>query len=376
MNYNAATGAYVAVNSIDLLEECLETIHRARKMSLQARSERAQALLDRRRAKLASQQSRISVNRTSFEKFDVKAYEKDMANTAYDDNPAQAPKNIARPSQAVSDDESDELNINAPPKKSTVEVLSNEQKAEKLLQEFEKELSTWWQKAGEEKRGDDDARGEYADYLTDKYMCQKLDAFPPSKEITAIRKFMYQTIENFATDPNFTVSHTATTNDNEDGGSHPSRKRAGSAQRKHHTVEDSSHTKPGQHIHDDRGGNTKKDIAKAKTAASSAATSSSKALTPAERAIEQANAQAAARLQQQQQQQQAAAEALSVPQLTAKEEKALAEKNKLQEQYQQYMKMKQLAAEADRESQLKQYESLNDDIKGLLTSIQNNKSIT
>ena len=39
-----------------------------------------------------------------------------------------------------------------------------------------------------------------ADYLTEKYMCQKLDLLPPSEPVSKIRKEVCNTIENFAMD--------------------------------------------------------------------------------------------------------------------------------------------------------------------------------
>jgi type II secretory pathway component PulJ len=368
MNYNASTGSYVAVSSIDLLEECLETIHRARKMSLNARSERAQALLDRRRSKLASQQSRINTNRTSFEKFDVKSYEKDMHSVTGSSSSSIGGR--------VGEGTSKGLYVNdeaeAPSPAQPQEELSNNQKAELLYAEFEKELSQWWQKAGD-KRNDEEARGEYADYLTDKYMCQKLDAFPPSKEITAIRKKMYKTIEDFATDPKFDIKVA----DDHQESNHP--KRVTSAQKKLQQGDKNRGTGTGQVQGQGSvvtaGPSRDKEVSAARTAASTTS-KSSKSLTPVERALEQANVQAAERALAQQAAAGNAADALEAPQLTAKEEKALAEKNRIQDQYQQYMKMKQMSVEADRESQMKQYETLNDDIKGLLTSIQTNKSIS
>jgi type II secretory pathway component PulJ len=370
MNYNASTGSYVAVSSIDLLEECLETIHRARKMSLNARSERAQALLDRRRSKLASQQSRINTNRTSFEKFDVKSYEKDMHSVTGSSSSSSIGGRVGEgTSKALYVNDEAEAPSPAQPQ----EELSNNQKAELLYAEFEKELSQWWQKAGD-KRNDEEARGEYADYLTDKYMCQKLDAFPPSKEITAIRKKMYKTIEDFATDPKFDIK---VAEDHQEGNDH---KRVTSAQKKLQQVDKNpprgtgTGQGQGQGNLETAGPSRNKEVSAARTAASTTS-KSSKSLTPVERALEQANVQAAARALAQQAAAGNAADALEAPQLTAKEEKALAEKNRIQDQYQQYMKMKQMSVEADRESQMKQYETLNDDIKGLLTSIQTNKSI-
>ena len=68
------------------------------------------------------------------------------------------------------------------------------------LEDFKTEINTWWSQSPSIQRSDDDVREEYADYLTEKYMCQKFDLFPSSLEITKIRKEVCKVIENFATD--------------------------------------------------------------------------------------------------------------------------------------------------------------------------------
>jgi cell fate (sporulation/competence/biofilm development) regulator YlbF (YheA/YmcA/DUF963 family) len=353
MNYDAAKGAWVAVSTIDLLEECLETIHRARKMSLNARSERAQALLDRRRSKLASQSksvaSRISAS-IERDRRNRNHKPEEVDDYYYDEEeiaagvPAKRAVSPIAPSSSSSSAASHTTNPAPSAVNSDANNVNNNQKAEKLFEDFEKELRVWWTNAGNTagKREDEEVKGEFADYLTDKYMCQRLDALPPSKEITAIRKKMYKMIEDFATDPKFTIKEVA---------SEPTT----------------------SHSHKHQPSNSSRKPAAAKAESSSPDNNAKHARTPAQHALERANAQATSK---QQASLQAAADALETPQLTAKEEKQLAEKNKIQDQYQQYMKMKQATAEADRESQMKQYENLNDDIRGLLSSIQHNKSVS
>ena len=68
------------------------------------------------------------------------------------------------------------------------------------LEDFKTEINTWWSQSPSNQRSDDDVREEYADYLTEKYMCQKFDLFPSSIGITKIRKEVCKVIENFATD--------------------------------------------------------------------------------------------------------------------------------------------------------------------------------
>ena len=47
-------------------------------------------------------------------------------------------------------------------------------------------------------RQNEEVRGEYADYLTEKYLSNKLDPLPPSRTISAVRKEILSIIETFA----------------------------------------------------------------------------------------------------------------------------------------------------------------------------------
>lgn len=67
------------------------------------------------------------------------------------------------------------------------------------------ELLSWWndnnsttvsrEKSDQE---DDDLRTEYSDYLTDKYLCLKLDPLKSSELVSKVRKVMSKIIEDFA----------------------------------------------------------------------------------------------------------------------------------------------------------------------------------
>ena len=49
---------------------------------------------------------------------------------------------------------------------------------------MKRELKDWWAAAATSKRTDDDSREEFADFLTEKYMCQKFDLLPPSEPVS------------------------------------------------------------------------------------------------------------------------------------------------------------------------------------------------
>ena len=56
----------------------------------------------------------------------------------------------------------------------------------------------WGDKINAASRQNEEVRGEYADYLTEKYLSNRLDPLPPSRTISAVRKEMLSIIETFA----------------------------------------------------------------------------------------------------------------------------------------------------------------------------------
>jgi hypothetical protein len=55
-----------------------------------------------------------------------------------------------------------------------------------------------YQKKDKKERDIEDLRTEYSDYLTDKYLCLKLDPLKSSEIVTKVRKIMSKIIEDFA----------------------------------------------------------------------------------------------------------------------------------------------------------------------------------
>jgi hypothetical protein len=96
----------------------------------------------------------------------------------------------------IPDDFADRFNIAPPPKEvippvqdtklfqgsiafDSVNTLTHDLQASKIFDEFREELQKWWQD-NKALRQNEDSRGNQADFLTDKYMCGKLDPLPPS----------------------------------------------------------------------------------------------------------------------------------------------------------------------------------------------------
>ena len=59
------------------------------------------------------------------------------------------------------------------------EELQNDFHAASVFEEFRDELTKWFMN-NPAARNDTDQKGNYADYLNEKYLCEKLDPLPPS----------------------------------------------------------------------------------------------------------------------------------------------------------------------------------------------------
>ena len=79
----------------------------------------------------------------------------------------------------------------------TLDEKKNDLAAATFFEEFKIELCTWWAN-NNLKHSDEDARTDLADFLTEKYMSQKLDPLPPSKIVSNTRKKMMEIIEELA----------------------------------------------------------------------------------------------------------------------------------------------------------------------------------
>jgi hypothetical protein len=77
------------------------------------------------------------------------------------------------------------------------EELQNDFNAATIFEEFRNELTKWF-KSNPAARNDVDQKGTYADYLNDKYLCEKLDPLPPSITISNVRKNISNIVEKLA----------------------------------------------------------------------------------------------------------------------------------------------------------------------------------
>ena len=180
---------------LDKLEECLEMIHRSRKAMLQARIRRTNQRQQRKKDKnMGSTRSRQYADSSQY--LNVTDQE--------------------REDERLLDDFADRFNIAPPPKEiippamdaklfqgtiafDSVNTLAHDLQASKVFDEFRDELQKWWQD-NKAFRQNEDARGNQADFLTDKYMCGKLDPLPPSRIVSGVRKEISRIIEEFASD--------------------------------------------------------------------------------------------------------------------------------------------------------------------------------
>ena len=81
----------------------------------------------------------------------------------------------------------------------SLESKKDDMKAATYFEEFKHELQGWWHSGSNQSRRQEiEARGDFADYMTDKYMCKKLDPMPPSKIISSVRKDISKILEEFA----------------------------------------------------------------------------------------------------------------------------------------------------------------------------------
>lgn len=180
---------------LDKLEECLDMINSSRKAMLQARIRRTNQRQQRKKDKnMGSTRSRQYADSSQF--LNVTDQE--------------------REDERLLDDFSDRFNIAPPPKEiipptidtklfqgtiafDSVNTLTHDLQASKVFDEFREELQKWWQD-NKAFRQNEDSRGNQADFLTDKYMCGKLDPLPPSRIVSGVRKEISRIIEEFASD--------------------------------------------------------------------------------------------------------------------------------------------------------------------------------
>lgn len=161
-------------SSLDILEECLHIAYRARKASLECRSRNVQESLAKEKY------LRSNVKTTSDTYIDLLTDEEKQVLEA------QKKKSPEKPRRALTS------------QFTNLESQSSDMIATEALRNFKVELSQWW-KTNSTKRGDEDCRAEFAEVLTEKFLCQKLDPLPSSPIVAHTRRTVSAIIEDFAT---------------------------------------------------------------------------------------------------------------------------------------------------------------------------------
>jgi len=180
---------------LDKLEECLEMIHRSRKAMLNARIRRTNQRQQRKKDKnMGSTRSRQYIDSSQFMNVTDQEREDERLLDDFADrfNIAPPPKNVIPPVQ-------DTKLFQGSIAFDSVNTLTHDLQASKIFDEFREELQKWWQD-NKALRQNEDSRGNQADFLTDKYMCGKLDPLPPSRIVSGVRKEISRIIEEFASD--------------------------------------------------------------------------------------------------------------------------------------------------------------------------------
>lgn len=193
------------LNSINLLEDCLGMIYQSRKNTLETRR-RDYERLQKRRGKQLRAVAREKVVILHEDMDDQIEEEEEKQNSMYDELATQMNEKIVATKEAPGKRREARLkpelfkNTSSPTAKFlSLHATERESTAVSLLNTLKTEVVNWW-KANKTKRTDDNYRSDFADYLTDKYLCGQLDRFEATKTITGIRKQASSIIETLASD--------------------------------------------------------------------------------------------------------------------------------------------------------------------------------
>lgn len=212
-------------SSLDLLEYCLLEIHRSRQAALQARSRKRREQMKKKAPKLYSKSPRRSRNinddddddeedyssssgsgklGTVNEKHGSFQFEDDEENPLVDDiidknSPLKQQSEKHREISNVSQNHNSKIFKGS--SFESIESQRHDHEASRIFAEFREDVVKWWKESSIRKQNVD-ARCEFADYLTDKYMCHKLDCLPTSHVVSAMRKDTSSIIEGLASHGN------------------------------------------------------------------------------------------------------------------------------------------------------------------------------
>lgn len=184
------------LNSIDLLEDCLNSIHRCRKNYLTDRIKRLcfhgsdQNLENIVGDRSSTQQPRVDKQR-------------EVAGTAHslqsgacrESYPSESYASLSLHSSKYTEFQGSCKNNECADSISFSTSFLDE-KAEEALVSVKEEIISWASK-NPTKVDDEDARGDFADFLTEKYLCNILDPMPSSSAISRVRRQLSLDLDSF-----------------------------------------------------------------------------------------------------------------------------------------------------------------------------------
>jgi hypothetical protein len=198
----------VQSKTIDILDDCLGAVYRARKNNLRAKQLKFERFTEKRRDKNMSRQRPRTPNPNIDydESYGLDGEEDSSFLDSFTDSmtlisDAPAPKGMEgvdrrsqteRVQQAQS---KQKMTVSFTP----MEGSENDNEAAKVFDSFRKEVQQWWNKNSVDRKNLD-SRGVFSDYLTDSYLCKQLDPLPPSRVVSTVRKQMSTLIESLASD--------------------------------------------------------------------------------------------------------------------------------------------------------------------------------
>jgi hypothetical protein len=198
------------VTSIDLLEECHLSIYRIRKKckEMKKRSRLSQpTIVSNSNLTNYVEQKREIPHKASFQETNSSLKKSPITNQnsfSRSDSVESNSGNEDSSSVTRAQPKAQSINKNSPLKRpeglmgfSSLEDQKNDKTATDIYEAFKRELRHWWN-ANPTKRTDEDIRGDLADDLTERFLCQRLDPLPASRVVTNVRKTMSQVIEDFA----------------------------------------------------------------------------------------------------------------------------------------------------------------------------------
>ena len=184
------------LNSLDLLEDCLKKIYWARKSNLLARIKRSKEKRDNYKSEFALYGDESTDKSVALENHD------ETINTAIFGSNREGIEEERVPFISISSPS--KIPIHATPINKSQYLGLKKTKTHKddaaavsLYEFFLTEVSKWL-KSNPQGGKDENLRGEFADFLVDKYLSSKLDIFERSEMVANIRKQVSNDIEEFA----------------------------------------------------------------------------------------------------------------------------------------------------------------------------------